>query len=307
MKDPGPAVDVVIVNWNAGEQLHECIASLAAACHRECRLGAITVVDNASTDESADVSFPELPLRILRNGTNRGFAAACNQGARGTSGEYILFLNPDTTLQSRSLDVAVATLQTPAHRRAAVAGIQLYDQHGDIARSCQRFPTCGHLLIKALGLDRKGWLRSYWMTDWPHDHTRIVDNVIGAFYLVRRGVFEALSGFDERFFMYFEDLDFSLRARQAGWHAVYVADARAFHKGGGTSQRVPARRLAYSVRSRLQYADKHFRMPGRVSVRVASLGIEPVIRLAHAALRHSSREVSAVLDAYRLLLDGQDS
>jgi GT2 family glycosyltransferase len=86
-----------------------------------------------------------------------------------------------------------------------------------------------------------------------------VDHVIGAFFCVRRELFEDLGGFDERFFVYLEDLDFSLRARKTGRTAYYLADAAAFHKGGGTSEQVKAHRLFYSLRSRLLYAFKHFK------------------------------------------------
>jgi N-acetylglucosaminyl-diphospho-decaprenol L-rhamnosyltransferase len=298
-------VDVVIVNWNAGAQLRECLSSLPAACQRGCRLSSVTIVDNASIDGSVDdVAIPDLPLRVLRNPVNRGFAAACNQGASDATGDYVLFLNPDTVLEPGSLAAAVAALESAAHRQAAVAGIQLYDETREVSRTCTRFPSPRSMVVRALGLDRVGWVHSYWMKDWPHDRTRVVDHVIGAFYLVRRQVFEDLQGFDERFFVYLEDLDFSLRVHQAGWQSVYVADARAFHKGGGMSQRVPARRLAYALRSRLVYADKHFNASGRLLVRTGTLAVEPVIRLAHAALRLSSSDMVNVAAAYRLLWSG---
>jgi len=200
--------------------------------------------------------------------------------------------------------VPIATLQSIAHQGTAVAGIQLYDESGDLARSCAHFPSPGSMLIRALGLDRRGWVRSYWMSEWAHDETRLVDHVIGAFYVVRRRVFEELGGFDERFFVYLEDLDFSLRVHQAGWRSVFVAEARAFHKGGGTSERVPAQRLAYALRSRLVYADKHFSLSGGLLVRAGTLVVEPLIRLGRAVLRLSATDIADAANAYRLLLRG---
>jgi GT2 family glycosyltransferase len=155
------------------------------------------------------------------------------------------------------------------------------------------------MIVRAVGLDRPAIARSYVMEDWPHDATQPVDHVIGAFYLVRRDVFAHLGGFDERFFVYLEDIDFSLRARVAGRHSLYLASARAFHKGGGTSERVPADRLAYAIRSRLAYARKHFSLPARLLVALATLLVEPVIRVGRAAMPGSSLGVTDVIRAYR--------
>src|SRR6476659_7303007 len=101
-----------------------------------------------------------------------------------------------------------------------------------------------------------------------------------------------LQGFDERFFVYLEDVDFSVRARAAGWHCLYLTDARAFHKGGGTSERAPADRLAYAVRSRLVYARKHFTTPGRMGVGLATLVVEPCVRIGRAAILGPSSAVT---------------
>lgn len=120
------------------------------------------------------------------------------------------------------------------------------------------------------------------MTEDEHLVTQQVDHVIGAFYLVRRSVFEALLGFDERFFLYLEDLDFSLRARKAGWRTVYCAETWAFHEGGGSSKQIKARRLFYALRSRLVYAFKHFPFSGAFAVLLATVFVEPWTRTAYA-------------------------
>jgi hypothetical protein len=139
------------------------------------------------------------------------------------------------------------------------------------------------------------------MADWDHTHTRDVDHVIGAFSLVRRAVFDALEGFDERFFVYLEDLDFSRRARNAGWRTVYLADAQAFHAGGGTSRQIKARRLFYALRSRLLYAFKHFPRAGAISVMFATLMIEPLSRSLAALLRGSWSGLKETWSAYGML------
>jgi N-acetylglucosaminyl-diphospho-decaprenol L-rhamnosyltransferase len=300
-------VDVITVNWNSGRQLAECLASLAATDRTRVTLGRVVVVDNASTDGSAQGLDPgDLPLEIISNPTNRGFAAACNQGARVGQSPYVLFLNPDTRLEYDSLAAPLAWLESSSAADIGICGIQLVDPEGRVARSCARFPTAGQLVAGAAGLDRllPGAFPGFLMRDWDHQQSRRVDHVIGAFYLVRRSLFERLSGFDERYFVYLEDLDFSLRAREAGWHSYFLASARAFHRGGGTSDQVRAERLLYLLRSRLHYARRHFSPAGAAAVRLATLGVEPVVRVAAALGGGTPRQARDTIRAYWMLATG---
>jgi N-acetylglucosaminyl-diphospho-decaprenol L-rhamnosyltransferase len=300
-------VDVVTVNWNSGRQLAECLTSLAATDRTRVTLGRVVVVDNASTDGSAEgLDRGDLPLEILANPTNRGFAAACNQGARAGQSPYILFLNPDTRLEFDSLAAPLTWLESPNAADIGICGIQLVDAEGTVARSCARFPTAGQLVATAAGLDRllPGAFPGLIMRHWDHRQSRRVDHVIGAFYLVRRSLFERLGGFDERYFVYLEDLDFSLRAREAGWQSYFLATARAFHRGGGTSDRVRAERLVYLLRSRLHYARRHFSPAPAAAVWLATLGLEPVVRVAAALGGGAPRQARDTIRAYWMLATG---
>lgn len=300
------SLSIVIVNWNAGEQLRDCLASIPAAAAGLApygRLDRVVVVDNASTDGSADdLLLPGYALRVLRNHRNRGFAAACNQGAAEANSELLLFLNPDTRLFADSLARPVAHLAEPAHAGTGIAGIQLVDTDGAVARSCARFPTASQFAAQAIGLDRPWPRLGQAMREWDHRDSREVDQVIGAFFLVRRPLFQQLGGFDERFFVYFEEVDFSLRARRAGWHSQFFADAQAYHKGGGTSDQVKARRLFYALRSRLVYGRKHFSRPHRAWLIAVTWLIEPLARVLHLTLRRRWAEIGHVAQAYGLLL-----
>jgi len=275
-----PSVHVVIVNWNAGRQLAECLASFSAVGDDAVAVR-ITVVDNASTDGSADalVAPPSVPLAVRRNGENCGFAAACNQGAAGSQAEFLLFLNPDTRLMPGSLAGPAAYLR--AHQSAGIVGIALLDEDGHVARNTARAPSAWSMVGNSIGLDRllPAVFPPHFDAAWAHDETRVVDQVMGAFFFVRRSVFEALGGFDERFFVYFEDMDFAVRARARGWSSVYLASARAFHRGQGTTAQATARRTRYFCRSRILYARKHFGAAGAAAVTVATLAFEPLARL----------------------------
>lgn len=298
-------LDIVIVNWNTGPLLADAVHSIVR--HHEGLVASVTVVDNASADDSLcfldALDATPFALQVLRNPDNRGFAAACNQGAARCDAEFLLFLNPDTRLFAGSLGRPLAFLRAQRNHKTGVCGVQLIDEAGQVSRSCARFPSALSWIALALGLTKlPGWHgRGPHMHDWDHAHSRDVDHVIGAFYLVRRRLFETLGGFDERFFVYLEDLDLSLRIRQAGWLSHYMAEAQAFHAGGGASRQVKAQRLFYSLRSRLQYAAKHCSRGGALAVAAATLLLEPMCRLLFAAAGARLDEARHTLRAYRLL------
>lgn len=289
----GPTLDIVIVNWNAGAMLRRTLTSIPPACDGSFALERVVVVDNASSDDSLDgLEALPLPLAILRNGVNRGFGAASNQGAAGSTADYVLFLNPDTCLRPDSLSTPLRFMTDPAHADVGIVGIQMRDEHGHISRSSARAPALWPYVAKAIGLDAilPGRVPTPALTDWDHAETRELAHVIGAFYLVRRGLFERLRGFDERFFVYLEDVDFSVRVRQAGWRIYYLADAYAEHKGGGTSEAVKAARIALSLHSRIQFGFKHFGAAKGLVLAFVTLVVEPIPRLARALGRGSATE-----------------
>ena len=242
-------------------------------------------------------------LSDWRNTENKGFAAACNQGGQGSRADYLLFLNPDTRLFADSLSVPLDFMEATQNQSVGICGIQLIDEHEEISRSCTRFPTPRMFYSKIFGLDKlfPGFFKSHFMAEWGHDKIREVDYVIGAFFLVRRSLFERLNGFDERFFVYLEDLDFSLRAHQAGWHSIYLVTAQAFHVGGGTSRQVKTLRLFYSLRSRLLYGFKHFTPYQAWALLGTTLLLEPISRAIFSLLGGHIKDLHNMLAAYRML------
>lgn len=300
---------IVIVNWNAGAQLAAAVNSIIQ--HHNGFVDSVVVIDNASTDDSLaiieDLTALPFSLNIIRNIENRGFAAASNQGAALASSEYLLFLNPDTRLFENSLSLPLAFMQEAANATVGICGVQLLDEGGRVSRSCARFPSLSCFVAHILGVDRILPSMAHVMAEWSHDQTCDVNQVIGAFFLVRRKLFVGLGGFDEQFFVYFEEVDFSHRAHQAGWRSVYLAEAQAFHAGGGTSQQVKAHRLFYSLRSRLLYGFKHF-TPWQAWILVLiTLSIEPVMRIFFSIVKNSLNDVRNTLCAYGMLwrdLDG---
>jgi N-acetylglucosaminyl-diphospho-decaprenol L-rhamnosyltransferase len=293
-------IDVVIVNWNSGEDLARCLASLGRG--EDARLVMrIIVVDNGSSDGSAAFDAADtLPLVIDRAGRNLGFAVASNRGAAQGEAPYILFLNPDAELH----DGALATALRAFGPEIGLVGLRQLDPAGRVRLSCSRFPTPLAFWLRAFGLDRWHKLAAYapFMQDWRHDESRPVDQLMGAFLLIPRALFRDLGGFDERFFLYYEDVDLAVRAARQGSRSWFEVSGTITHRGGGSSRLVPARRLSLSLASRLAYARKHFTALGFLSVAACTLLVEPWTRLGFAVLRHGPAAAGAVIAGYALLL-----
>jgi GT2 family glycosyltransferase len=296
-----PSLHVVIVNWSSGRQLAECLDSFAAVAGDRVAVARITVVDNASSDGSCDALPPSPALVLIRNTENRGFAAACNQGVAGSDADFLLFLNPDTRLMPGALERPIQFLQSNANRGVGIVGIQLLDESGHVARNTARTPTPWSMIGNSLGLDRvmPSVFPPHFVTEWAHDETRVVDQVMGAFMLVRRTAFNTLAGFDERFFVYFEDLDFACRARDRGFSSVYLATAQAFHRGQGTTVSAVSARTYLFCRSRILFALKYFPKVSAFLVIAVTLFIEPATRSVAAVL--GRRSVTDVLRAFAML------
>jgi GT2 family glycosyltransferase len=292
------SIDIVIVNWNSGDQLRDCLTSI------DFGSAAVVVVDNNSTDGSiAAAATLSSPAQFMMAGENHGFAKACNIGARQGSSEYLLFLNPDTRLEPETISACISFLESGEGATVGVLGPQLVDELGRVQKGCARSPTWWTYFGKGIGLDLISPRLSppVQLVEFSHLETRDVDHVIGAAYFIRRRIFEDIGGFDERFFVYLEDLDLSLRVRQAGWRVVYFAGARAYHKGGGTSEQVKARRLFYSLSSRVRYARKHFSRTGALLVILSACGPEFVSRVVRAVLHRSGQELRDTIQAYGML------
>lgn len=304
MSPSSPIVDIIIVNWNTGQQLQECLDSLSGSRRDGYTLGQVVVVDNASTDGSAsDLNFPGLPVRVIQSQTNRGFAAACNQGAAGSTADYLLFLNPDTKMLADTLAKSVAWMESPENARIGIVGVQMLDESGRVLRHCSRFLATRYFMYMMLGLNRLSPARFpvHTYDEWDHLQSRQIEHVIGAYFFIRSSVFTQVGGFDERFFLYFEDIDLSLRAWRAGWSSYYLASAQCCHACGGSSKQVKAQRLFYILRSRVFYAFKNFGMWNAMGLLWATLFIEPVSRLARAMAAGSASQMREVAQGYLLL------
>jgi GT2 family glycosyltransferase len=300
---PAARLDVAIVNWNSGDLLRGCIGALAGStiASQVC----VIVADNGSSDGSCDdLARANLRIEVIRNPGNRGFGAASNQAAARGRAPFLLILNPDTRVGPDTLERVMAYLEAPDHASVGIVGVRLTDDEGCTQRTCARAPTYSRLLVQAAGIDRllRPVLPPHFMTEWDHADTRPVDQVMGAFLLIRRSLFERLGGFDERFFVYYEDVDLCVRAAEAGADIVHFAGASAWHKGGGTTDGVRDRRLFYFLRSQVQYAGKHFGKGPAFAVLAASILGNIPARVIRALASFSLRDARQALRGGTLLL-----
>ncbi|MGH2841017.1 MAG: glycosyltransferase family 2 protein [Solirubrobacteraceae bacterium] len=259
-----PRVQVVVVAYNSARTLAQCIAPFTTLEGVE-----VTVVDNASPDDSAQV-VEHLGLDVVRAADNRGFSAGCNIGiARGLA-PYVLLLNPDAQLSGSDLELLVAVLDRESD--VAIAAPRIVEEDGAVALSQARFPRRRSTFAQALFLHRV-WPNALWTDEFIRDPATYgvagsPEWVSGACLLVRRAALDAIGPMDERFFLYCEDTDLCARVRAAGWDIRYEPRATVRHEGGVSSSRDEL--LAVHARSRVLYARKH---SGVLAALVEAIGV----------------------------------
>jgi N-acetylglucosaminyl-diphospho-decaprenol L-rhamnosyltransferase len=193
----------------------------------------VVVVDNCSQDGSVSMVRDEFPLvHLIESEINGGYAYANNLGLRLLVARYYLLLNTDTMLPPHALQEMLQFMNT--HPEAGIAGPKLVMSDGRLDLACRRsFPTVENSCYKLSGLSRlfpkSRRFGAYNLTYLDPDETSEVDSVVGAFMMVRGEVVEEVGGLDEEFFMYAEDLDWALRAKQAGWKVYYYPEVTVLH------------------------------------------------------------------------------
>ncbi len=295
-------IDIVIVNWNSGYFLNKCLQTVFTESNDHV-ISHVYIIDNNSSDDSAS-SLPGTDKIVLcKNRENEGFAKACNQGFRLCTAPFVLLLNPDTQLFDSTLEDCIRFMN--GHNNVDIVGCQLLNDEGAITKTCARFPTPVRMCFDAIGLSKIApgiFKPATLMSDWDHKESRFVDQVMGAFMFIRRSIFERVGYFDERFFVYYEELDFSERLAKFGGKSYYNTQIRAIHSGEGTTSSVKGYRLFLNLRSRLQYAKKHFKFSGFAPVWFCTIIIEPFSRTVLSILRGRFKEIRDIFKGYRLLI-----
>jgi asparagine synthase (glutamine-hydrolysing) len=308
---PEPDLSVIVVNWNTRELLRGCLTSLEE--NLQGLDHEVIVVDNGSRDGTPDMVAADFPsVRLVRNAENVGFGRANNQAMRLAKGAWLLLLNSDTLLVDGSVAALVRRLRS--EQNVGVAHCRLVFPDGRQQHTVYRFPSLKLALLEDLGLykllskRRRGetLLTGY----WDYAEERDVDWVAGAFMLLPRKVFETTAGFDERLFMYGEDMEWCYRIRREGWRIRYYPDAMVKHFDHSSAEiRWGDDRIALCLRrERDIYRERHgpLRAAALMTLRLVGAGIRTVYYSARRVAgpraksyddmrRYSSRSVRALL------------
>lgn len=259
-------LSIIIVNYNTGALTGACIESclrLALPPQTE-----IIVVDNNSSDNSVSFlrsDFPE--VTVVDNSTNDGLAAGVNQALAVAKGEYYLLLNPDIIALPDSIPNLLKFMKE--HHDVGVAGGQLLSPNGKIQYSCFRFYRFSTIMYRRtfLGKTKQGQaeINRFLMKDFDHQSVRDVDWLMGSCLLLRSQAVKDVGGMDPRFFLYFEDVDWSRRFWQAGWRVTYVPSARFSHFHQRASRRGSILLTNWATREHIRSAFKYFAKYRRVA------------------------------------------
>lgn len=279
-----PRVSIIVVNTNELHHLKRCLPSLARQNYPDYE---VIVVDNVSSDGSLEYIAETFPwVRVVRNRANLGYAGANNVGLQHASGDYFAVLNPDTEVEAGWLQALIQTLEQHPQAGMATPKILLLENR-------ERLNTCGNNvsltgLTFCRGLDESG--------DRYNQLERIAA-VSGAAFVMRRQVWEQIGGFDENFFIYFEETDLSLRASLAGYDVLYVPDARIYHL---YRFKFSARKCFYQERNRYLALLKTLRWR-TLLVMLPLLLLSEVIAWGYAAL-HTPAHLRGKLASYGWLI-----
>lgn len=252
-------LSIIIVNWNAGPLLRKCLDAVPAACAGLAY--EVFVVDNASTDTSiAHAQQSGQPFSLIALPQNVGFARANNLALKSARGDVLLLLNPDTEPLPGSLATLVDFYAT--HQGAGVVGGKLLNADGSVQPSVRQFPTTLVLCLLLTRLARLfpnlSVLKKYFMKGYSYEQETSVDQVMGACFAISRRAFQVLGPLDEGFWIWFEEVDYCLRARRAGYAVWFTPRAAVVHHGAAAFRQVsPLWRAWRFARSALHYAYKN--------------------------------------------------
>lgn len=253
-------LSVVIVNYNVKHFLEQCLCSVQKAMRGIS--GEVMVIDNHSADNSVAYLKPVFPdVQFVVNPENFGFAKACNQGFRLSTGDYILFLNPDTLVPEDGFKKCIAFLEE--HPDAGALGVKMLDGSGDFLKESKRaFPSPLTSLYKLFGLSRlfprSRVFSRYHLGYLDENKNHEVDVLAGAFIMTRRSVLEKVGGFDEKFFMYGEDVDLSYRIQKAGYRNYYFAESTIIHFKGESTRKGSLNYVRMFYNAMSLFVGKHY-------------------------------------------------
>ncbi len=292
-------LSVIIVNYNVKHFLEQCLYSVQKAC---LQIDAeIIVADNNSTDGSKAVLEPAFPsVKFFWNRTNDGFAKANNQALAVATGEYILFLNPDTILPEDCIEKCIAFYKSNA--AAGAVGVRMVDGSGKFLKESKRaFPSPLTSLFKLAGLARlfphSKIFAKYHLGHLSENENHEVDVLAGAFMMMPKKVLDEIGNFDERFFMYGEDVDLSFRIQKAGYKNHYFSECSIIHFKGESTKRGSLNYVRLFYNAMNLFVKKHY-SGSKAGIFIFFIQTAIIIRAIFSAIGNLLKRIGLpVLDA----------
>ncbi|OGS03924.1 MAG: hypothetical protein A2204_03190 [Elusimicrobia bacterium RIFOXYA1_FULL_47_7] len=251
-----PELSIIIVNYNTADFMDKCLASIfnsSEALSRE-----VIVVDNNSSDGSSTLVKSKYPqARLIENRLNLGFAGANNIGARNSSGDTIIFLNPDTIVTSGQFSKLAAILKSSPD--AGIVAPRLVNPDGTLQYSCRRFYNLRTVFFRRLLAGSKtgrALSEAHLMKDWDHNSTKAVDWVLAACLAIKRDTFNQIGGFDDKYMLYFEDVDLCKRIYSIGKKVYYYPEAVVTHHYQRESANRFNKRTYWHIKSAFRFFSK---------------------------------------------------
>jgi len=265
---PPPGVSVVIVNWNTRDMVLRLLESLTEPAEGSGHQLELIVVDNNSSDGSVEAIRREFPqVELVAQRENEGFAGGVNPGVRVATQPLVLLLNTDARTTRKSIEEVAAYMS--ALPEVGVVGPRILSPAHEPQSSAWREPSLTGLAFNALGLSKLRLLNFERYRDEPFDEPAEVDCVSGCAMMIRRDLIVELGGFDENYFMYFEETDFCVRARRRGKRVHHAPIGEFVHEEGGTAKTVRLRTFLDFRRSQILFHRKH----GGVAAAMAARGL----------------------------------
>jgi hypothetical protein len=298
-------LSIVVVTYKSKEYISKCIQSI-----REATQGLsseIVILDNASGDDSTDViraGFPEVVL--VENEKNEGFARGINRGVKLCSGRYLAILNPDTQVNPETFKILLNFLKN--HQLNCIVGPRTVDEKGTPIPSCRSLPHIGNIIKYPLILllprrmlkNPKRYLLDIWEQNKTIDVIKYNGYITGACIITRLDFFKEMGMFDERYFLYCEDIDFGFGMRKAGYHAFLVSEASVIHHAGRSASQNMESPL-YFVHAYLRYIHKNFTFFHGIAYEICFF-LFVLCSMVKAFVRREGGQTSALLKTLRCFI-----
>lgn len=253
----GVNLSIIIVNWNTKNLLEKCLASVYEN-YQNLNIE-VFVVDNASNDKSVEMVREKFPYtKLIINKKNVGFARANNQAIKQAKGGFVVFLNSDTEILDGALEKMVNFMKN--HQDCGVAGCRILNPDHSLQLSVRRFPTLWSQIIILTKLHNffPKLVSHYLALDFNYSKTQEVDQVMGAFFIVRKNLFDEIDLLDENFYIWFEEVDFCKRVKNYGKKVFYTPEAEIIHYGGQSFKQMMSLEKQRTFNKSLRYYFKKY-------------------------------------------------